>query len=134
MCLPNGFVLTPHGGLFKLSLDCKNNAMPHFIEGENYGSNLCFVAAAMNTCANIVVKYGKNTCKVLREKALQKHTKDDVLDVIQTSQKSDNSKSKIVVYQSCVNIFQNEKKLYEAYVNSQSASHVAKTATFWGKY
>jgi len=81
-CLPKGFILTSHGGLFKLSLDRKNNALPHFIEGENVDSNLCFVAAAMNTCANIVVKYGKNTCKVLRQKVLEKHTDKDVLEII----------------------------------------------------
>ena len=118
-CLPNGFVLTHHGGLLKLSLDSKNNALPHFIEGENFGSNLCFVAAAMNTTANIVVKYGKNTCKVLREKVLEKHTKDDVSKIIQISEKKDSGKCQSVVYHYCCGVSQRERKLYDEYVKKR---------------
>ena len=34
------------------------------------------------TSSRIVVKYGKNTCEVLRQKVLEKHKDKDVLEII----------------------------------------------------
>jgi len=118
--LPNGFILESHGGLFQLSLDRKNNDVPHFIDGHNFTKNIRFVAGAMNTTANIVVHHGPRTCEVLRGKLMQQYTHDEVSTVLQLAHRRthafNNGRIRDVVYGACVNTFHHEKTNYDAYV------------------
>ncbi len=63
--LPDGIILRPHGGVFSLGLDRKNNDLPHFIKDQPATSNISITAAGMNTRSNIVLKYGEKTCEFL---------------------------------------------------------------------
>lgn len=60
-----GLLLRPYA-LFQLSLDRKDNARPHFVDDGL--SNLHFVALGVNTAANVVGRWGKQTCFHLRER------------------------------------------------------------------
>ena len=77
--LPQGIVLRPHGGVFALGLDRRDNARPHFLKGvPTVGdhSNLRLVAKAINTRANVVVSHGNQTCDFLRQAMRQPVTQE----------------------------------------------------------
>ena len=59
--------LRTHGGLFKLSLDRKNNGGPHFRKGVPVTETLNFVPLALNHKTNPVNKHGADLCAALRE-------------------------------------------------------------------
>ena len=54
--LPNGIVLRRHGGVFSLSLDRKNNDLPHFIKDQPATSNISITASGMNTRCQYCIK------------------------------------------------------------------------------
>ena len=83
--LPNGIILRPHGGVFSLGLDRKNNDLPHFIKDQPATSNIRMTAAGMNTSANIVLKYGEKTCEFLRNEVNKKHDENKKKKVENTS-------------------------------------------------
>ena len=77
--LPQGIVLRPHGGVFALGLDRRDNARPHFLKGvPTVGdhSNLRLVAKAINTRANVVVSHGNQACEFLRQAMRQPVTQE----------------------------------------------------------
>ena len=80
--LPDGFRCQAHGGLWKLSLDRKNNALPHLLEGVPAlgapESNLGALAAGMNTRSNPVTRWGAATCEMLRAEMAREVTAADV--------------------------------------------------------
>lgn len=69
--LSDKLLLQPYS-LFQLSLDRKDNTRPHFV---NDGlSNVYFVALGINTAANIVSRWGGNTCQHLKDKVSESHS------------------------------------------------------------
>ena len=116
-CLPNGFVLKPHGGVFALGLDRRDNELPHFPkDGTAIGpdSNLRVVVKAINTRANIVVDYGAETCARLRQAMLDPVTDADLnaawlREQDATTRKNNGKKVHNAAYNSCKSSYQRDK-------------------------
>jgi len=115
--LPNGIVLRPHGGVFSLSLDRKNNNLPHFIKDQPATSNISITADGMNTQINIVVEYGEKTCEVLRNEVNKKHDENKVKQILNrasTMRKTNRN----IIYATCKGAFQHEEKDYKKYLKN----------------
>jgi len=112
--IPNGIVLRRHGGVFSLSLDRKNNDLPHFIKDQPATSNICLIASGMNTRYNIVVEYGEKTCEVLRNEVNKNHDENKVkqiLNRVSTMRKTNRN----IIYATCSGSFRHEKYDYKKY-------------------
>lgn len=119
--LPNGFVMRVHGGVFRLSLDRKNNNLPHFLKGQKLTSNLHLVAFGVNTSANIVVKYGDKTCEVLRAKVVEQHSREEVERILQRAGRKHvrGTYGHHVLHQTCVVVFAKERINYDRYLTNE---------------
>ena len=111
--LPEGVVLRPHGGVFALGLDRRDNARPHFLKGvPTVGdhSNLRLVAKAINTRANVVASHGNQTCDFLRQAMRQPVTQEQkkaAWSREQTKHKMvDGKQVPNAAYSSCTHAFQ----------------------------
>ncbi len=104
--------------LHKLSADRIDNDRPHFVG--NGLSNINLVSAGINTQCNIVSIYGKDTCKMLRERSKKVITQAEIQVILEREKKSkskyDGKFIKNVVYQSCCNAYKKDGKLYFASV------------------
>ena len=115
--LPNGIVLRTHGGLFSLSLDRKNNDLPHFIKDQPVTSNISLIASGMDTRFNIVVEYGEKTCEFLRNEVNKKHDENKVKQILNrasTMRKTNRN----IIYVTCNSAFYKEKKDYKKYLKN----------------
>ena len=68
-------ILREHA-LFKLSLDRKNNDLPHFVAGKPTLANLSLVPHGLNTRANPVGHHGVDFCEVVRAAARETEVED----------------------------------------------------------
>ena len=66
--IENGLIFRTHGGLFKASLDRKNNKLPHFLPSIPVMSNLNVIPLALNDATEPVNTHGSNLVAVLRTK------------------------------------------------------------------
>ena len=114
--LPHGIVLRPHGGVFALGLDRRDNARPHFLKGvPTVGdhSNLRLVAKAINTRANVVVSHGNQTCDFLRQAMRQPVTQEQKKAAWSREQsatkKVDGKTVKNAAYSSCKTAFYSDE-------------------------
>jgi len=115
--LPNGIVLRYHGGVFSLSLDRKNNDLPHFIKDQPATSNISITASGMNTFANIVLKYGEKTCEVLRNEVNKNHDENKLKQILNRASTMRKTRYNIV-YTTCNDAFQHEEKDYKKYLKN----------------
>ena len=128
-----GLKLRAHA-LFQLSLDRKNNARPHFIG--NSLDNLFFVVLGINTSANIVSRWGSDTCSKLRALVMAQVTEADVEDILQREKNnrspslalaSEKTPGKNVVYASCMAIFHKDKATRAQFEDSRAFFEYAYT-------
>lgn len=125
--LPNGFNLRPHGGLFALSLDRRDNSRPHFLKGcptIGEGSNLRLVIMAINTQANVVSSYGENTCEYIRNamfRSVSQKEKQNRWNLEIQSKCTDRSKS----YTCCKYIYRKDSLCRQAFGDLQNFYHHA---------
>jgi hypothetical protein len=110
--LHKGLRLPKFSGIHQLSLDRKKNNLAHIILGESITTNLRFVALGMNTQANIVVRYGNETCDNIKEqvKAGKMATEDELNDIVneQVMMKCTTANK---CYKSCSSVVTRETKL-----------------------
>ena len=114
--LPHGVVLRPHGGVFALGLDRRDNARPHFLKGVptvGDDSNLRLVAKAINTRANVVVSHGNQTCDFLRQAMRQPVTQEQKKAAWSREQsatkKVDGKTVNNTAYNSCATAFRDDE-------------------------
>ena len=105
--LDDGFILRRHGGPLTLSLERRNNDLPHFVKGwpaVGPNSNLRLIAVGLNNAANIICDYGDNTCAFLRGVVSKRVTVPDQKAawrrVVGVSKTIHNT-----AYQCCVNVW-----------------------------
>jgi hypothetical protein len=102
--------------LHKLSADRINNDRPHFIG--NGLSNINLVSAGINTRCNIVSIYGKEACKMLRERSKKVITQAEIQVILEREGSKYHKKHiKNVVYASCCNAYKRDGKHYFASVH-----------------
>lgn len=77
--LSNGFHFGRHS-ILSLSLDRKNNNLAHFMKDVDITHNLRFICKGFNTHANIVGRYGSETCHILREKIKNGSSARDIIE------------------------------------------------------
>ena len=119
--LPNGIILRPHGGVFSLGLDRKNNDLPHFIKDQPATSNISMTAAGMNTSSNIVLKYGEKTCEFLRNEVNKKHDENKVKQILNRASTMRKTKRNII-YATCNHAFWREENDYKKYLKNPEKS------------
>jgi hypothetical protein len=101
--------------LHKLSADRIDNDRHHFIN--NGLSNINLVSAGINTSCNIVSIYGKDTCKMLRERSEKVITQAEIQAILEREGSKYHKKDiKNVVYDSCCGAYYKDGKLYFASV------------------
>jgi hypothetical protein len=102
--------------LHKLSADRIDNDRPHFVG--NGLSNINLVSAGINTQCNIVSIYGKDTCKMLRERSKKIITQAEIQVILEREKNSqskiDGKKKNNVVYQSSYGAYRKDGKLHFA--------------------
>ena len=110
--LHKGLRLPKFSGIHQLSLDRKKNNLAHIILGESITTNLRFVALGMNTQANIVVRYGNETCDNIKEQVKAgKMATEDELNYIVNEQVMMKCTTANKCYMSCSGVVTRETKL-----------------------
>ena len=114
--LPDGIILEPYGGVLRLTLDRKDNNLPHFLEGLPVAENIHFVALGMNTSANIVCLHGPDTCKKLRAKVEEsKRATPESLDIIVSKQQDARCYDENKLYCTSAGVYRKENDFYKQY-------------------
>jgi hypothetical protein len=103
--------------LHKLSADRIDNDRPHYINNNSL-DNINLVSAGINTRCNIVSIYGKDTCKMLRERSKKVITEAEIQVILEREKNSgfkcDGKIIHNVVYDSCNGAYRRDGKLYFA--------------------
>ena len=118
--LPDGIILEPYGGVLRLTLDRKDNNLPHFLEGLPVAENIHFVALGMNTSANIVCLHGPDTCKKLRAKVEEsKRATPESHDIIVSEQQDARCYDENKLYCTSAGVYRKENDFYKQYKNDK---------------
>ena len=101
---PSGLILQSHGGLFALSLDRKNNDLPHFLPNQPALENLNLIPLALNHNTNPVNHHGTQLCQVLRQKCKETHTKEAIIRIEESQEKTRLKRKMTLLYNKCNSI------------------------------
>ena len=117
----------------QLSLDRVDNDLPHFIRDDDGNvpdvmANIGFVILGINTRASLYSLYGRETCRVLRQKCNEDCTTNDqhaFLDIHKKTRKN-RGKKQLPLYVTCMNAQYHDKKLSHRW-SAQDAATVSST-------
>ena len=106
----DGLQFRKHGGLFKASLDRNDNDRPHYLPGAHAMANLTILPLCLNDRTNPFHHHGSNLCAVLRKKAQEPVSAEQVRAAIEfeskPTRKVNGEKTNMQLYQCCGGVWQ----------------------------